>query len=100
MHLEEPRLNKKKNSKLEVLSWRKKHYNRFLELSLIARNLISIPITTIASESSFSTGKKILTPYRSRLLPENVEAMLCTKSWLYGFEGNLNFFFIVIIIQF
>ena len=100
MYLEEPRLDKKKNSKLEVLSWWKEHYNRFLELSLIARNLISIPITTIASESSFSIRKKILTPYRSRLLPENVEAMLCTKSWLYGFEGNLKFFFIVIIIQF
>ena len=42
-------------------------------------------------------GKKILTPYRSRLLPENVEATLCTKSWLYGFEAT---FFIVIIIQF
>ena len=89
MYLEEPRLDKKKNSKLEVLSWWKEHYNRFLELSLIAWNLISIPITTIAFESSFSTGKKILTPYRSCLLPENVEAMLCTKSWLYGFEGNL-----------
>ena len=47
----------------------------------------------------FSTEKKILTPYRSRLLPENVEATLCTKSWLYGFKGNL-IFFIVIIIQF
>ena len=57
-----------------------------------ARDLMSIPITTVAFESSFSTGKKILTPYRSCLLPENVEATLCTKSWLYGFEGNLNFF--------
>ena len=50
---------------------------------------MSIPITIVAFESSFSTGKKILTLYRSRLLPENVEATLCTKSWLYGFEGNL-----------
>ena len=47
----------------------------------------------------FSTKKKILTPYQSHLLPENVEVTLCTKSWLYGFEGNL-IFFIVIIIQF
>ena len=52
-----------------------------------------IPITTITSESSFNIGKKILTPYRSSLLSENVEATLCTKSWLYGFEGNLIFFF-------
>ena len=41
----------------------------------------------------FSTKKKILTPYRSCLLPENVKAALCTKSWLYGFKGNLIFFY-------
>ena len=99
MYLEKPRLNKKQNSKLEILSWWKEHYNRFLELSLMARDLMSIPITTVASQSSFSTRKNILTSYQSRLLPENVEAMLCTKSWLYEFEGNL-IFFIVIIIQF
>ena len=39
----------------------------------------------------FSTEKKILTLYRSHLLPENIEATLCTKSWLYGFESNLIF---------
>ena len=58
LYLEEPWLNKKKNSKLEVLSWWKEHYNRFPELSLMARDLMSIPITTITSESSFSIGKK------------------------------------------
>ena len=91
MYLVEPRLNKKQNSKLEVLSWWKEHYNRFPELSLMARDLMSIPITTVAFVSSFSTGKKILTPYQSRLLSENVEVTLFTKSWLYEFEGNLIF---------
>ena len=50
---------------------------------------MSIPITTVASKSNLGLEKKILTTYQSRLLPENVEATLCTKSWLYGFEGNL-----------
>ncbi|KAK9995885.1 hypothetical protein SO802_020571 [Lithocarpus litseifolius] len=54
----------------------------------MAPDLMSIPITTVASESSSNTGKKILTPYRSHLLPENVEAMLCTKSWLYRFKDE------------
>ena len=58
LYLEEPRLDKKQNSKLEVLSWWKEHYNRFLELSLMARDLMSIPITTVAPESSFITVKK------------------------------------------
>ena len=39
----------------------------------------------------FSIEKKILTPYRSHLLPENVKVTLCIKSWLYGFDGNLIF---------
>ena len=33
-------------------------------------------------------GKKDFTPYQSRFLPENVEATLCTKSWLYEFEAT------------
>ena len=89
LYLKEPRLSKKKNSKMEVLSWWKENYNRFLMFSVMARDLMSIPITTVASKSSFSIGKKILTTYRSHLLPENVEATLCTKSWIYGFKGNL-----------
>ena len=89
LYLKEPRLSKKKNLKMEVLSWWKENYNRFPMFSVMARDLMSIPITTIASKSSFSIGKKILTTYRSHLLPENVEATLCTKSWIYGFEGNL-----------
>ena len=58
LYLEEPRLSKKKNSKLEVLSWWKENYNRFLELSLMARDLMRIPITIVAFESSFSTKEK------------------------------------------
>ena len=52
---------------------------------------MSIPITTVASESSFSTiiFFFFLILYRSHLLFENVETTLCTKSRLYEFEGIL-----------
>ena len=76
MYLEEPRLDKKQNSKLEVLSWWKEHYNQFPELSLMAQDLMSIPITIVASESVLALGKKILTPCQSRLLPENVSYIM------------------------
>ncbi|XP_075665782.1 zinc finger BED domain-containing protein RICESLEEPER 2-like [Castanea sativa] len=50
LYLEEARFSKKKHSKLEVLSWWKENYNRFPELSSMARDLMSILITTIASK--------------------------------------------------
>uniref|UniRef100_A0A2N9FMH9 HAT C-terminal dimerisation domain-containing protein n=1 Tax=Fagus sylvatica TaxID=28930 RepID=A0A2N9FMH9_FAGSY len=88
LYLEEPRLNRKQYAKLDVLSWWKQNDNRFSELSLMARDLLSIPITTVASESTFSIGSKILNKYRSCLLPENVEALICTRTWLCGFEAE------------
>ena len=62
LYLEEPRLSKKQNPKLEVLPWWKEHYDWFLELFLMAQDLMSIGKKN-TSESSFSTRKNILTPY-------------------------------------
>ena len=51
-------------------------------MSEIARCLLAIPISTVASEFAFSTGGRILDPFRSSLSPETVEALICTQNWL------------------
>ena len=85
-YLDEPILNFDYLEQMDLLDWWKNNSQRFSELALMARDLLSIPITTIASEFAFSIGSRILNKYRNRLLPENVEAIICTSSWKHGFS--------------
>ncbi|CAN6453897.1 unnamed protein product [Victoria cruziana] len=48
----------------------------------MARDILAIPISTVASESTFSTGGHILDSYRSRLDTKTVEALICAQDWL------------------
>ncbi|CAN1247309.1 Putative AC9 transposase, partial [Linum grandiflorum] len=51
-------------------------------------DLLVIPITSVASESAFSSGGRLLDPHRSRLNSTTVEALMCTRSWIMD-EANL-----------
>ena len=41
-----------------------------------------MPVSTVASESAFSTGGRMHDPFRSSLSHEKPEALICTQDWL------------------
>jgi hypothetical protein len=68
--------------KLDLLVWWKASEQRFPILSRLARDVLAIPISSVASESAFSTGGRILDDFRSSLTPFMLEALVCTQDWL------------------
>ncbi|XP_019150977.1 PREDICTED: zinc finger BED domain-containing protein RICESLEEPER 2-like [Ipomoea nil] len=66
----------------DILGWWKINSARFPVLSKLARDVLAIPISTVASESAFSTSGRVLDPFRSSLTPKIVEALVCTQDWL------------------
>ncbi|CAN0872971.1 Putative AC transposase, partial [Linum grandiflorum] len=64
----------------DLLLWWKLNGEKYPTLQQIARDLLAIPITSVASESAFSSGGRLLDPHRSRLHYATVEAMMCTRS--------------------
>ncbi|KZS05507.1 Uncharacterized protein APZ42_031279 [Daphnia magna] len=54
---------------------------RWPKLSAMAKDLLSIPATSAASERAFSTGKDVFGIARMSFHPETVEALVCLRSW-------------------
>lgn len=71
-----------KDMELDLLAWWKTNGFKYPTLQRIAKDILAIPISTVASESAFSTSGRLVSPHRSRLHPKTLEALMCAQSWL------------------
>ncbi|PWA56714.1 zinc finger BED domain-containing protein RICESLEEPER 2 [Artemisia annua] len=76
-YLNEPRIRYTKD--FDILEWWKLNAPRFPVVSRMAKDILPIQITTVAAESAFSTGGRVLDPYRTNLSYPVVEALICTQ---------------------
>jgi hypothetical protein len=54
----------------------------------MARDFLAIPVSTVSSESAFGAAGRILGKNRTFLSPETLEALICAKDWLIGFNDE------------
>lgn len=65
-----------------ILGWWKVNSSKYPVLSIMARDVLAVQISSVASESCFSTSGRILDLFRSSLSPRMVEALVCAQNWL------------------
>ncbi|KAI4313440.1 hypothetical protein L6164_026423 [Bauhinia variegata] len=90
-YLEESLLPRSADS--NVLGWWKLNKLKYPTLSKMARDILAVPVSTVAIESFFDIKSKEMDQYRSSLRPETVEALVCAKDWMqYGTAEASNAF--------
>ncbi|KAB2631363.1 hypothetical protein D8674_008882 [Pyrus ussuriensis x Pyrus communis] len=67
-----------------ILLWWKMNGSKYPILAVIAKDILAIQVSIVASESAFSTRGRVISDFRSSLTPKSVEALICMQNWLSG----------------
>ncbi|TYK28189.1 putative transposase [Cucumis melo var. makuwa] len=81
-YLDEARIDCMGDEYLDLLTWWKVNSSRFKIISQVARDIYSITISTVPSESAFSTGGRVLDSFRSSLTFQIAQALICAHNWI------------------
>ena len=68
----------------DILSWWHEHKSNYPILSLLAKDVLIVPVSTISSESVFSLAGRLIEERRRSLTSEMVEILTCLKDWQLG----------------
>ncbi|XP_039037037.1 zinc finger BED domain-containing protein RICESLEEPER 1-like [Hibiscus syriacus] len=71
-----------RNCDFDILNWWRVHTPRYPILSMMARDVLGTPMSTVSQESAFNAGGRMLDSSRSSLTPDTRQALICTQDWL------------------
>ena len=54
---------------------------RYPVLTILARDVLSVPVSTVSSESAFSLAGRIIDDRRRSLTPGSVKSLMTVKGW-------------------
>lgn len=83
-YLEESLLPINDYTNFDILCWWNSNGIKYPTLQEIARDILAIPVSTVASESCFSTSGRVISSHRSRLHAKTIEALMCARDWLWS----------------
>ena len=68
------------------------HTCQYLILGELAKDILAILVSIVASESAFSTGGRFLSPHRSRLHSNTLESLMCAQNWIWASSRGIKLF--------
>ncbi|KAK7276782.1 hypothetical protein RIF29_17928 [Crotalaria pallida] len=79
-YLEEPLFPR--NVDFSILNWWKVHTPRYPVLSMMARNVLGIPMSKVPPELAFNNTGRVLDREWSSLNPATIQALVCSQDWI------------------
>jgi hypothetical protein len=88
-YLSEPTYRPNDNGHMSfcALEWWKLNSGKYRVLSQMAADVLAIPISTVASESTFSARGRVIDPFRASLDSSTVQTLICGGDWLRVMHG-------------
>ncbi|KAF7150022.1 hypothetical protein RHSIM_Rhsim02G0102300 [Rhododendron simsii] len=80
-YLNLPALETDDDDPFDLLSWWKSQESRNPILTVMARDILTVPVSTVASKAAFSAGGRVISEKRASLSPDTMEALICLKDW-------------------
>ena len=74
----------------DILAWWKSQASTYHVLSIMARDVLTLPAFIVPSKSAFSTGDRVLTDTRNHLASDAIEMTIYRNDWLDAEKRSQN----------